>query len=229
MNPLSGIFGEAWELYKAHWRHFFVLAFIIYAALALLALLLVLLLDVLGVFIGAFVSLAGAFFLQGVIVKAVEDVRDGRADLSARETVERMLPRFNKIAIAGILATLGIVLGLILLIVPGLVLLTFWILLIPALVLEERGVIESFGRSRELVRGHGWQVFGTIVLTILILIGVGIVLGLVVAPLEDWLGRLVSDIVSNTVVSPFVVLTWTLVYYRLRAVKEPVAAPEPAL
>ena len=28
------------------------------------------------------------------------------------------------------------------------------------IVLENRGAIEAFGRSRELVRGHGWNVFG---------------------------------------------------------------------
>ena len=58
-----------------------------------------------------------------------------------------------------------------LLIVPGLFLLTIWIAVIPAVVLENRGIGESFGRSRELVRGNGWNVFGVIILTFLLLIG----------------------------------------------------------
>jgi len=82
MGPLEGVFNEAWGLYKAHWRHFFVLAIVVYAALLALNVLLVLTLGRFGAFVSAFVYLAGAFWLQGAIVKAVEDVRDGRADLS---------------------------------------------------------------------------------------------------------------------------------------------------
>ena len=45
--------------------------------------------------------------------------------------------------------------------------------------------------------------------------------------LDAWLARLIGDIVSNTFVTPFVVTTWTLAYYRLRAATER-AAVEPA-
>ena len=69
-----------------------------------------------------------------------------------------------------------------LLIIPGLFLLTIWIAVIPAIVLEGRGIGESFGRSHDLVRGNGWNVFGVIILTILLLIAVGLVVGLVLSP-----------------------------------------------
>ena len=32
----------------------------------------------------------------------------------------------------------------------------------PVIVVEHSGVMDSFGRSRELVRDNGWQVFGVI-------------------------------------------------------------------
>jgi phosphate/sulfate permease len=35
-------------------------------------------------------------------------------------------------------------------------------------VVEGAGVIEAFGRSRDLVRGNGWPVFGAIVIAYLI-------------------------------------------------------------
>ena len=60
-----------------------------------------------------------------------------------------------------------------LLIVPGLFLLTIWAVTAPAIVVERRGAIEAFGRSHELVRGEGWTVFGAIVVAFLILIGFG--------------------------------------------------------
>ena len=62
---------------------------------------------------------------------------------------------------AGVLATIGIFVGLALLIVPGLVLLTWWLVVSPVIMLEHRPVLESFGRSRALVRGSAWPVFGS--------------------------------------------------------------------
>jgi hypothetical protein len=227
VNPLNGVFGEAWRLYKGHWRHFFAVAVIVYALLLLLSVLVTTLLGRLGLVIAFFLAIVGAFWLQGALIEAVRDVRDGRADLSVRETLERVLPRFNRIALGGILAGLGIAVGLALLVVPGLILLTMWVMVIPAIVLEDRGVVESFGRSRELVRGNGWNVFGVIVLTILLLIAVLMALGILLLPLDNWLARLIGDIVNNTIVAPFVVTTWTLAYYRLRAANER-AAVEPA-
>ena len=88
---------------------------------------------------------------------------------------------------------------------------------------EERSAGEAFGRSRELVRGHAWSVFGVIVLTILVVIAFNIVLSLLLLPVSDWLRSFISNIVIGTVVTPFVVVTWTTLYYRLRAAKEPPA------
>ena len=225
MNPLSGVFGESWNLYKGHWQHFALIALLIYALIALLTILLVALLGWLGVLLAALVGIAGAFWLQGTLIEAVRDVRDGRADLSVGETFERVLPSLNRIVLAGLLLGLAIGVGFLLLIVPGLVVLTLWIFVIPAIVLENRGVGESFGRSRELVRGNGWNVFGVIVLTFVLLLGVSIALRLILAPLDDWLASLIQQIVANTLVAPFAIIVWTLSYYRLRALETAAEAP----
>jgi hypothetical protein len=232
VSPLSGVFGEAWELYKLHWRHFMAIALLVFIVLAVAGGLLAWILGWLGVVIGLFVSIVGTFWLQGALIQAVSDVRDGRADLSVSETFGKVRPKLGTIIVAGILLALAIAIGFLLLIVPGLYLLTIWIAVIPAIVLEDRGIGEAIGRSRELVRGNGWNVFGVIVLTFLILLGLGIVIGLALLPLEDWLGSLVQQLVWNTIVTPFVVAVWTLVYYRLKGREEtetaPVLEPEPA-
>jgi hypothetical protein len=227
VNPLSGVFGEAWGLYKAHWQHFFSIAIVVFLFLAGIGILLAFLLGWLGILISAFISIAGTFWLQGALIQAVSDVRDGRADLSVSETFSQVYPKLGTIIVVGILLGIAIAIGLFLLIVPGLYLMTIWIAVIPAVVLENRGIGESFGRSRELVRGYGWNVFGVIVLTILILIGVGIVVGLILSPLADWLGSLIQQIVANTIVTPFVVAVWTLVYYRLKGREEAVPTETP--
>ena len=234
MSPTQGVLSEAWELYKGHWRHLLSISFVVYLAVAVISLLLVLLLTWFGAILASLISLVAAFWVQGALVKAVEDVRDGRADLTLGETFDRVRPQLGAIIVAGILAALGIFVGLLLLIVPGLVLLTWWIVIIPVIVLEERSAGESFGRSRELVRGYGWGVFGVIVLTILLLIAFRIVLGLVLIPFADWIQSFLTELAVGTLATPFVAVAWTILYFRLRAAKEvPAEAavappPEPA-
>jgi len=87
-------------------------------------------------------------------------------------------------------------------------------------------VLESFGRSRELVRGHGWTVFGVIILTILILIGVGLLIGLALLWLPEEARSFVRDAVGGALTAPFTALAWTLMYFKLR---EPEPEAEPAL
>jgi hypothetical protein len=207
-------------MYKAHWRHLVPIAFVVYILISLLALLLVVLLGWLGVVVGTFVAVAGVFWIQGALVIAVDDVRDGRADLSVRETLDRVRPRLNTLTLAGLLAALGITAGFLLLIVPGLVLLTIWLLIVPAIMLEGRGVLASFGRSRELVSGHGWNVFGVIVVTIAILIAVNIGVSIVEGVVESGWLSLLLDIASQTATAPFLALAWTITYYELRGLKE---------
>jgi hypothetical protein len=225
VNPLSGVFGEAWELYRGHWRHFFSIAFVVFAILVAAAILLDAVLGWFGYTLATLISLAGTFWLQGTLIEAVRDVRDGRADLSVAETFSRVYPKLGTIIVTGILLGLAIAIGFIL-IIPGLYLLTIWIAVIPAIVLEDRGIGESFGRSRELVRGNGWNVFGVIVLTFLILLAVWLLAVAILSPLDYWLGALVRQLLWTVVLAPFVVAVWTLVYYRLSS-REAAAPAQP--
>jgi hypothetical protein len=228
MNPTDGVIGDSWELYKKHWRHLAPIALIVYIVLGVVAALLAAVFDNwLAGLLSAMIGIIGAFWLQGALVKAVADVRDGRADMSIRDTFASAWPHVPAVAVAGILAGLGIALGLLLLIVPGLVLMTWWVVIIPAIILEDKSAFESFSRSRELVRGFGWNVFGVIVLTILLLIVASIVIALILSPLDDWLQELLSDIISGTLIAPFIAVTWTLLYFRLRNAKEQAQQPPP--
>jgi hypothetical protein len=223
------VIGEAWSLYKTHWRHLLPISFVVYVGLAIVGSLLAAVLGWLGAVIAALIALVGLFWVQGALAAAVEDIRDGRADLSLGETFDRVRPQLGSIIVAGLLASLGIFFGLVLLIVPGLLLMTWWVVIIPVVALERTPAGSSFGRSRELVRGYGWNVFGVIVLTILALLAFEIVLSIVLSPLSDWLQSLVSNVVSGTLTAPFIALVWTLLYFRLLQAKSAAAAPSPAI
>jgi hypothetical protein len=214
VNPLSGVLGEAWQIYRRFAGHLLAIAFIIYVVAAVIAALLALA-GWFGALAGAIVQIIAAFLVQAALVKAVQDVRDGRADMSIGETVSAAMPYLGAVAGASILAGIAITIGLFLLIVPGLWLITIWAVIIPFIIIERSGALASFGRSRQLVRGHGWQVFGTLVLVFLIMIAVDIVLGVALLALPLAWRNGVSTVIAGTLVAPFIACIVTLIYYRL--------------
>jgi hypothetical protein len=229
MSPLTGVLTEAWALYRRFAGHFLLISFVIYVITAILVGLLSLL-GAFGLILGAILSFAATYVVQASLIKAVQDVRDGRVDLDLSQTVQAALPYVLPVIGASILAGIGITIGLILLIVPGLILLTFWCLIVPFIVLAGSGVFEAFGKSWRTVRGYAWRVFGTYVLVFLILIAFGIVLGIILSPLHSsFLSSLVNNVVSGTLIAPFLALVATLIYYRLTAAHagEPYVATGP--
>ena len=112
MSPLSGVLGEAWALYRRYFAHFILISFVIYLVVAVVTALLSLAAGSWGAFLGLLLSLFGMFLLQAALVKAVQDVRDGRVDLDLGQTVRAALPYVGSVAIASILASIGITIGL---------------------------------------------------------------------------------------------------------------------
>jgi len=228
---VGGILSESWRLYTRFFTRFFVIALIVYLIVNLVNAVVATLfghgvgISLLLALITTVVSLVGTFWLQGALVYAVDDVRDGRIDTTVGQVFERVRPYLGTLVLAGLLAGLGIAVGLVLLIVPGLILLTWWCLIVPTIVLEGKQVGESFSRSRELVRGHGWTVFGVVVITaILTAIASGIIQAIfsfLGSFLRYWLG----GAIASAVVGPFFAVALTLMYFKLRDLAAAAAAP----
>jgi hypothetical protein len=225
---VSGVLNDAWGLYRRFFVRFVLTAAVVYVALGLLSSIATEAAEEggIGVAFWGLLSLVftvvGLFWLQGALVEAVRDVRDGRADVPISELYGRTRPRLPALISAGVLAAIGIGIGLLLLIVPGLYLLVRWALVVPVIVLEGRSAGESFTRSWELVRGHGWSVLGVILLTLVGAAIANILLAGLFSWLPDFLARWIGGTVANSIVIPFVALAWTLMYYRLA---EPAPAP----
>jgi membrane-anchored glycerophosphoryl diester phosphodiesterase (GDPDase) len=240
---VGGVIGEAWALYKGHFRHLVTIGFLTVVIVAAISIGLVFLLGNLGVIAAIFVAIAGVFWLQGALVVAVDDVRDGRADLTIRETFAQVRKRMNTLSMMGIffvvmffIAGFVIGLGFYLFIIPGFVLigvffyfLVRWILAVPVIMLEQRGVFGALDRSGELVRGHGWPVLWVILLTLAILAGAGILLTIALTPLPDGVQRVVANVVSWSVFAPFAAIAWTVMYFALRPSVEATPAEAPAV
>jgi hypothetical protein len=150
-------------------------------------------------------------------VELVRDVRDGRADRSIGETYAEVRPRLPALIAAGILAALGIGIGFLLLIVPGLILLTFWSMLVPVIVIEGSSAGDSFKRSFEVVRGHGWPVFGLILITFITVAIASGLIRLLFAPLPDFLDNWLGSLVAHSLTIPFAAAALTTAYFKLTA------------
>ncbi|HEX5989843.1 MAG TPA: hypothetical protein VFY75_06515 [Solirubrobacterales bacterium] len=178
--------------------------------------------------IGIVFGLAVGILYRGMVVRLVEDVQDGRRDNSVGELMRSVMPVLGPLLGAGILASLGIGLGIVLLVVPGLFLLTIWAVIAPVIVIERRPVFESFGRSRELVRGNGWPVFGTVLTAFLISVVASLVFGAIAEGLANGpIVRIVFSALAATLTAPIGALVAAVLYFRLLALKgEPASVPQ---
>jgi hypothetical protein len=218
MNPLAGVLGESWQLYRTYARHLLTIAFIVYVIAAIVSAALQLAGGIFGALLGFLVTVVAAFLLTAALVKAVQDVRDGTVNLSVGQTLSASVPLIGSVAIAAIVAGIAISIGLFLLIIPGLFLLTIWCLIVPAIVLGGAGPFDSFGRSWQLVKANFWNVFGVLFLVFLILFAVDLVLGLIFSPLPYFLSHFLASVIGGTLIAPFIAVVTTLMYFRLSSV-----------
>jgi hypothetical protein len=180
--------------------------------------------SIIGVAIVSAVATIATYWFQGMVVEAARDILDGRRDHTVGSLIQSAMPVVVPLLVAGILAGIGIGIGLILLIVPGLFLLTIWAVIAPAIVIERRGALESFGRSRELVRGNGWQVFGVIVVLFLLQFIVSAVIQALANSVSDSFGAYaLADLLVRLLVAPLSALAAAVLFFELKAIHgEPV-------
>ncbi len=231
---IGSVLDETWTLYTRFFLRFFLIALGVFAVVNLLYALLLeavgsgssgasLLVAVLTLAIGT----VGTFWLQGVFVHAVKDARAGAQPEGGIPTLyRRVMPALGALVGAGVLAGLAIAVGL-LLVVPGLVLLTWWAFIAPVIVLEHRRIRGSFGRSRQLVRGNGWTVFGLILVTAILSAVAALLLQAAFSSFPRFVEILVGGTIASAAVSPFSAIALTLAYLRVRDLErgtvEPVA------
>jgi hypothetical protein len=116
-------------------------------------------------FLGALVTgLFGVIMQATIIYGTVSDLNERKVSLA--DSLSVGLRAFLPILGLGILMGLAIMLGFILLIVPGLMLAIAWCVAVPAYVVEQPGIIGAFGRSAALTRGNRWRIFGLFVIYI---------------------------------------------------------------
>ena len=121
---------------------------------------------------------SAAAFLSGLLqslqIAAATPVvladRDGRR-ASLGTTFAFMLRCALPVMALTLATDLGVVVGLVLLVIPGVVVFLNWLVAVPARAAEGPGVQRAMARSRELVLGNRWRCFALFILTYLLPFG----------------------------------------------------------
>ncbi len=124
----------------------------------------------LTIFAADLVGLLISIVCLGALTAVVTQVLDGGQPriLAAIDTgLRRFFPVLGACGYAGLV----VLLGFILLVVPGFILTTWYFLVVPVCVLERLGPGASLRRSAALSKGERWQIFTLF----LVLVGVGLV------------------------------------------------------
>jgi hypothetical protein len=172
------------------------------------------------------VSLIATTLFTGMVVELVADVQDGRRDASPGQLLRAVTPVLGQLIAVAIVAACGVLVGFLLLIVPGLVLITVWSVAAPVVVLERPPGLHALRRSRELVRGNGWQVFGVIVvLDVLVAILAGVIDA--VANSANTAAGIVVTVVLGVLTAPLSALAAAVLYFDLGGVRPAASTSSP--
>jgi hypothetical protein len=161
------------------------------------------------------IDLIATTLFTGMVVELVADVQDGRRDAGATQLLRAVTPVLGELILVGIVTGVLEAIGFVLILIPGLILMTIWSVVAPVVVVEHPGGLRALGRSRALVRGNAWQVFGVIVVLVL---GVVVVSGLLDA-LAESAGSgvgLVVRVVIGVLAAPISALAAAVLYFELR-------------
>jgi hypothetical protein len=148
------------------------------------------------------------------------------AGSSLRYGLSRLLP----LLVAYVAMSIGIGLGLVAILIPGIFLAIKWSMTFPAIVAERAGPFQAMGRSWDLTRGHWWRTFGALVVVLLIsfvlAFAIFVAIGAAVAT-SDSISELAFavlitavTIIVLAVLYPLAAAIVTVVYYDLRVRNE---------
>jgi hypothetical protein len=155
-----------------------------------------------------------------LVIQIVVDIREGRGQRTAGDLFSAITPALVNLLLLGILYGLGVGFGLLLLIVPGLYLLTIWAVAAPVVLVERQDAIVSLRRSRELVAGNGWQVFGVLFALFLLSFVVAIIIVGLLAVALGLVGAIIGAIIVGTFLQPLDALARAVMYFELTRINQ---------
>ncbi|MBX3479114.1 MAG: hypothetical protein KF842_01850 [Caulobacter sp.] len=141
--------------------------------------------------VGWLVALVCSMTLQAAIIHgAVLDMNGRKARFA--DCLATGIRNFLPVLAISILSGLGVGLGTLMLVIPGIFLAIVWVVVVPVRVVENAGVFESFGRSMRLTEGSRWSILLLFVIYVVLSAIVGAIVTAVAMGVAAGVGGLAS-------------------------------------
>jgi hypothetical protein len=147
-------------------------------------------------------------------------------DVTIGDALRRGLSHFWPLSIAQITATIRVVFGFFLLIIPGILWMLSYSLIVPVILIEGAKAMPSLRRSRELIKGYRGKAFSIVLvvnlLQLVLIGGVNLIAGVFFSAETDS-GSILSSALNNLLsifLTPLGIIATILLYYDMRIRKE---------
>ncbi|HEY1384392.1 MAG TPA: hypothetical protein VGF43_12295 [Dongiaceae bacterium] len=158
-----------------------------------------------------------------IIYGTFQDLRGNKAGIA--DCIARGLASVIPVIVGSILLIIGVGLASLLLLIPGIIVALMWWVYVPVIVVERKGIFESFGRSRELTNGRRWSIFGLAIIIVVLTGVVGAIVNLIAVAAVSGSSDpafffTIADYVLNAIITAFGAVLVAVGYYYLRVEKE---------
>jgi len=165
--------------------------------------------------------ITSSLITAALVYGTFQHLRGQRAAIG--DLVARGLSSLLPVLMAAIAFTVLSLIGFLLLLIPGVIIIVALWVYVPAIVVEKKGVVAAFRRSRELTKGRRWSILALYILVLVALVAVEVIVtSLLHIPFAlltiHW-----AAIPIRILYMVFIAVMSAVGYYYLRADKEGVA------
>jgi len=164
--------------------------------------------------------------VSSTVVKFTSNVIE-KGSASLGESLNMALSRLGSLLGAGLITGILTIIGFFLFVVPGIILAIMFSLVVPAIMIEQKGVFESLGRSKKLVSNRWGKTFVLLLLVGIITLFVIFVTSALTAPLGA--ASMFASSLVGAFVAPILPIVTTLLYYSMVAREIPPPPPPPEI
>ncbi len=181
-----------------------------------------------GTLVLVFFSVIGTMLCSGALAKSVSEAYLGR-DVSVGQAYRVVLPKLGTLILAAILIGVVVMVGFVMLIIPGIIFFLWYSLTAQAVVLENCSATRGMSRSKALLKGNLGKVFVVGFLVNVISAIVGAVFGFIGgyiggSMLQSSQSALIVtgafQVVGQVLATPISAAAFILLYYDMRIRKE---------
>ena len=182
-------------------------------------------------FVISFVLILGfQYFLTGVLVYAtLQSLRGEKPSFGG--ALLRGLRRIVPIVGVAVITTVLVWIGVFFFLIPGVIVALMLCVAIPAVMVEDHGILSSLSRSRALTKGARWQLFGLFLVGFLGSMAVSLVVGLPfgILAVEGSVLAIIGEVIQfvlQLALTVFLAVLLAVAYHDLRVSKEGVSTAQ---